>query len=579
MMTPQELERLVMLASDMTVPQQQKWEATSVLSKWTAEEDPRSVASTLLQTLPASQDEQVLFYALTTFQREHLLRSCAIDQRRELRRFLLSGTLSSASTFLRTKAGVVLACLIRVDFPETWPDAFDELRRQASPDLFFRSLDALLEDLDQNPDFDTSRKIRDVMRSLPNAGQNSGTALAPSIAPSQSVSAELLLQLIVYLEQSLSQQAEEIASLALRVLKRFVSWIDMSLVLDDRVMRLVFACLRSSNGDIGVPAVGCLQELIGRGMDEDKKVALLVDADLLAKVHANVDLQTVDASPIEVVIEVAKLIDSTGLQLLPMVERSTNGASSLSRLWSQLTDLFFRCFAYDDIDVSGAVIPLASALAVAMGKEGGSTESGLSAHLPRLMSILYRQSRYPTGFQFDPEDDDEAEEEMYRDDLRKLYQRLIRVSPQLCLQFLCEALSNLPVPISTSATSDVEASLRLVYHYCEGIRPPPGLKIVMKDETFRAVLVALHGSDIVSHSHREVLILYYDVAVRYYPIFLDQPELLQKVLQGMSASSGLQHSHPRVRSRSAYLLLRLVKSVIKVMQPYVETAVNGIQGM
>jgi exportin-T len=41
----------------------------------------------------------------------------------------------------------------------------------------------------------------------------------------------------------------------------------------------------------------------------------------------------------------------------------------------------------------------------------------------------------------------------------------------------------------------------------------------------------------------------------------------------------LQHDHPRVRSRSCYLLLRLVKSLASLLRPFVETAVSGIQGL
>jgi exportin-T len=88
----------------------------------------------------------------------------------------------------------------------------------------------------------------------------------------------------------------------------------------------------------------------------------------------------------------------------------------------------------------------------------------------------------------------------------------------------------------------------------------------------------LHQSDVVDHPHREVLLLYYDLSVRYYPIFIKEPQLLPKLLGGLSGERGLLHAHPRVKSRSCYLLLRLVKSVIKVMRPYVETAVTGIQG-
>jgi exportin-T len=210
---------------------------------------------------------------------------------------------------------------------------------------------------------------------------------------------------------------------------------------------------------------------------------------------------------------------------------------------------------------------------------------------------MYRQMRYPPDFQFDYEDEDGAEEEMYRTELRKLNQKLIRVAPETCLQFTCQTLSQLQLPLSSAPTPDVEAALRLVYHYCEGIRPPPGMKVVMRNETFRNLLVALHTSDITFHLHREVLTLYYETAVRYHPLLKERPELLQKVLESLTGTRGLQHEHPRVRSRCCYLLLRLVKSVFvgssnssntnnatnninnNVLRPYVETAVSGIQNL
>lgn len=101
----------------------------------------------------------------------------------------------------------------------------------------------------------------------------------------------------------------------------------------------------------------------------------------------------------------------------------------------------------------------------------------------------------------------------------------------------------------------------------------------MKHETFREVLLWLHGSDITSHHHREVLILYYDIVVRYSAVLKMKPELLPSILAAISGTSGIQHSHPRVRSRSCYLLLKLVKAMKTLMMPYVATAVGGIQSL
>lgn len=247
-------------------------------------------------------------------------------------------------------------------------------------------------------------------------------------------------------------------------------------------------------------------------------------------------------------------------------------------IYVQILELFFRCYAYDDIDVSGAVIPLAGLLVSSYQKEPSREQV-----FAQLLTVTYRQMRYPVDFQYDHEDDDEAEEEMYRIELRKLNQKFVRAAPEACLQFLCQTLPQLPMPLSSAPTPDIEAALRLVYHYCEGIRPPPGLKVVMKNETFRNLLIGLHTSDITLHSHDEVLILYYDTSVRYHPLLKDQPELLQLLLDALTGHRGLQHSSSRVRSRCCYMLLRLIRSIGKgkatnssVLLPYVDSAIAGI---
>lgn len=547
-MTPLELEQCVLLASHVTCPKHS--EATAILQAWTVN------AATLLTVITTTRHEEVLFYCLSRFR--GLTTSCTYEQRVELRTFLLTKfSRAEAPPYLDTKAAVVLAYLIRLDFPQFWTNAFDELQQQASPTMYFRTLVALHENDDDNSNAHVGAdQLKDAMRSA-----------TPSLP------AQLMETLLMHVTAA-GRSDTILLILALQVIQKFASWIDLSLLLQDRVMTLVFgslslsssSCATTTNPQVGVAAMTCLQELVARGMDKDSKVALLVETDLLRKLHQSVNLLVVDASPIEVVIEVAKLIDATGQELVPTMKQQDNTTTNL--VWPQVMELFFQCLAFDDIDVSGAVIPLACQLA---------SRQDLSAS-QQLLTIMYRQMKYPVDYQFDYENDDEAEEEVYRSELRKLYHALVRASPQLCLQFFCQALANLPVPLSSASISEMEAALRLVYHYCEGIRPPPGLKVVMTNDTFRAVLVALHQSDITDHVHPEVLVLYYDTSVRYYPIFLDQPELLPRVLESLSGKKGLQHAHPRLRSRSCYLLLRLVKSVIQAMRPYVETAVTGIQG-
>jgi exportin-T len=548
-MTPEELEQLVLLAGDAGQPQNQ-WEATSILTQWLNTSGDSS-AQILIQLLCFSKEEHVTFFALTSLQRLRL----KLEERVELRKLLQSYLIESAPTYMQVKVGVVMAKLVLEDFVVSWNSAFEDLGR-GSPILYLHTLEALFETSFSEAD-PISRGLKDVLRGLSNGLQQ--------IPVDQTISSRIVDKLVTWMAGTENDLE------ALRVFKQMVPWIDLSLILRENVMSLLFRSLEKPDDESGVLAMGCFSELIGRGMDTQKKILLLQDTRLLDNITERVNLNTLDESPVEVVIEVAKFVNVTGLEVIESAERKTVPLE----LWQQELDLFFRCFAYDDVDVSGAVVPLATRLTISMEDKDSSSQTVL----PRMLGIMHQQMKYPTDFEFDYEDEEEAEEELYRTALRKLYHRLVTVSPDICLQFLCKVLASLPVPISSSPVADAEAALRLVYHFCEGIRPAPGLKVVMKNDTFVNVLKALHQSDVTSHPHREVLLLYYDIAVRYAAIFLNQSALLPLLLEGLSGCRGLQHEHPHVRSRSCYLLLKLIKSVVKIMRPFVETGIQGILGL
>jgi len=554
-MTPQELEQLVVLAGDASKSQNQ-WEATNMLTQWLEKSD-ETVVPNLIKLLKSTQQESATFFALTTLQRTDM----NYEQRVELRTLLMS-LVYPLPKHLQIKAGVVLAKLIQQDFVSSWHSAFDELL-QTCPPVYLRTLDVLFEASYEGEDSST-RSMKDVLRGMSLSSSVKGV----QIPIEQTISAQIMQHLITLLTENKDSDSN---TLALSVIKKMVCWIDLSLIMNERVISFLFRALQLGV-DAAVLAIGCFSELVGRGMDVPKKVILLQEAKILENVAANVNLKVLDASPIKIVIEVATFVNSTGLELIEAWEENQLAEA----FWYQVLDLLFLCFSYGDIDVSGAVIPFANRIAVGMEKKKNNFSRTL---LSQMILVMYQQMKYPSDFQFDYEDDVESEEEMYRTELRKLNQRLVRADPESYLEFIGEVLSNLPHPVSMSPTPDVEVALRLVYHYCEGVRPSPGLKVVMKNSTFRTILCALHRSDITSHTHREVLLLYYDVAVRYAVLFLEEKELLTHLLVPLSGDRGLQHENHRVRSRSCYLLLKLVKGLSKIMKEYVETAVTGIHNL
>ena len=587
------------------------------------------------------QIDNVIFYTFTTLQRALSKRcqnsecivplQCRAELRRNIYHYILrfnDGTQKVLKServipkYLRTKIGVVMSLLIQVDFPDRWQSAFQELMQVADSgarsslieiirkDIFLRTLDGFCDEVVEQTSIERNTMIKDYIRGL-------NSPFAPAIPVENSISTSIIRSIMVIFQSSIGSvyepKSDQLGKLemqrlpmkALYVLKRIIPWVDMSLFLNDAIIGSLLACLMHAGpGDIdddngegslasqcATEAVDCFKEIVSKGMEDQKKIEMITDLNLLQRIiESGVNLDTVDGTHINIVIRIAELVTMIGIEITNFWESATmNNMPSdqiielMSSQLNLLLALFFKCFAYDDIDVSGAVIPLASRFVSTLEKEMNAfsrkKEFSISAHMPQMLSVMYEQMKYPSDFGFDYEDEDDAEEEMYRAELRKLNQTVIRICPEMAMQFLCNALSQIQAPLASAETNQLEAALRLIYHYSEGVRPIPGVKVVLKNQMFRDVLIALHSSDVVAHPHREVIILYYDIVVRYAGILQDKPELLPNILTSISGSRGLQHDHPRVRSRSCYLLLKLVKSLGSTLRPFVETAIGGIQGL
>jgi len=623
-----------------------------------------------------AQHDAVAFYALTTLQRSPLLSCLPPDNgnnflalRNQLRHVLLATishvyNVQSMPNFIAIKIGVLLALLVREEYPIAWACPWRDVLvalnlssptsnghndavtpgKMACMGLYISFLDAVSDEIvyPAAEDTDGSRpnaqrerlrreQVKDTLRGYtmqqqPNNTQRTYSLSEPSIPLEHTDAANIvgwLLNVLTISSQNFTSDNEEVLAIAVRAaatLKRYLSWIDLRLAMNQNLVHVILMFLGgasppSSDGDedptqmtlLAVECAQCLREIVDRGMEDQKKLALLAELNIfgtlcqlsqlecarsdvaVAGKAGKLDLVNLDGTQVEAVAAAAELINTSGLALIQGWELDPTSQQTNFQM-EQCLELVLACLAYDSIDVSGAVVDLVSRILVSFEKkEGCWMNSSTAANnngddticnkiISRILLILRARGKYPDDFGFDWEDEEDAEEEQYRTNLRKLYQRIVRLRPQIALRFVGQCLSNLPQPLSSSPTSDIESSLRLVYHYGEGRRPAPGAKTALKDGPFRDMLIALHRSDVSSHPHREVLLLYYDLSVRYSALLKEMPELLAVLLSSISGNHGLQHPHTKVRCRCSYLLLRLVKLVgAKAMRPHVEVVVDGCQ--
>ncbi|KAL7537714.1 hypothetical protein ACHAXR_008708 [Thalassiosira sp. AJA248-18] len=631
-----------------------------------------------------AQHDAVAFYALTTLQRSPLL-SCLPAApttndfsalRGQLRHILLTTmshlpNLLSMPSFVATKVGVLLALLVREEYPTDWAcplrdvlaalglsspnngndngNDINTLNKIASMGMYLSFLDAISDEIVYPAAFDYTEgksphnnqteqqmrreQVKDALRGYAINGSkhdSNNSPLEPCVPLEHTHAAHIVGWLLNVLStvqsQNVTNENEEVWAIAVRAvatMKRYLSWIDLRLATNQNLVHMLLVGLGgaspgSDNEEeptqrtlLAVECAHSLSDLAGRGMDEQKKSALLAELNIFGTLCClsqlevgngaalggrlnlgSLDLITADGTQIEAVAAAAELINTAGLELIQGWELDPTLQSTNTQM-KQCLELMLACLAYDSIDVSGAVVDIISRVLVSLEKKEEYWNSGglfnhessngntfSDAIISRILLILHLRMKYPADFGFDYEDEEEAEEEFYRGHLRKLYQRIVRLRPQIALQFVGQCLASLPQPLSSSPTPDVEVALRFVYHYGEGRRPAPGAKTALKDAPFREIVMALHRSDVSSHPHREILLLYYDLGVRYSALLKDSPELLTLLLGSLSGNRGLQHPHTRVRCRCCYLLLRLIKLVgAKAMRAHVEVVVDGIQSL
>ena len=75
------------------------------------------------------------------------------------------------------------------------------------------------------------------------------------------------------------------------------------------------------------------------------------------------------------------------------------------------------------------------------------------------------------------------------------------------------------------------------------------------------MMESLISSGVSSYPHPAVVLVFFELVVRYEKFFLVEPQFVAPTLVAFLDQSGMRHSSPKVRSRVAYLFSRFVRSV------------------
>lgn len=546
------------------------------------------------------------------------------DQRAEVRTALLdwartsaaSGVLGAEGAFVLNKLALVFVLMVRADFPHTWPGAFADLRaalgeHEATLDLYLRVLGLLDDEVvaynTQRPQEETQHNaaIKDAMR-LPGC-------------------LDAIVDHWFELVSVHGGESPELAAKCLRVMQKYVDWIAIDLVVTERWLSLLFDLLGDVN--LRVDACGCISRCVAKGMDHGSKLELLrhmrivdVLGDVVIPPAAELSDDTCDE---DFYADIAELTSDVGIQLLQcwqhcslrpdesVAEASAFAAAQARRIVTQAIALL----RHDSRQIAEEVLPLANTVLSLLKKEllpsrrsrggsssaspdvaspgfrgrsralsgaatafsspasdgppvpeGGAEAAALSMQefVPPLLETAAMRIEYPAEW-FSSEEEQVTHDKEFREPLVRVVVNMTRILPGATLELLTTVFAPRIASLGELAWNEAELLLSLVYAFGEGVAAALGDHTAPGSDMF-AMVCDIHASNVAAHDNPLVLTVYYDVAVRYHAVFTARPELLPRVLEAMLGGSGLRNGDAHVRARSAYMLLRLVKTFADVAE-------------
>ncbi|CAM9797429.1 unnamed protein product [Chrysoparadoxa australica] len=554
-----------------------------------------------LQLLVNSQVPEARFFALTVIQEAlgpragAATKAQAVEDRVLIRttvlQWITSKSLASEPKYVRTKAAVVLALLLKRDYPGSWPGAFAELASLLAGgavfvDLYLSVLNAVDEEV---VSFHIDRTPEEVARNTAIKDSIRSTSAAVDIA---NIAATAVTTYRV--------QLPSLAVKALETISSCIGWFDYR-IFDDRFLALLYECVAEAVAVVGAPgasgssdaeelvtaACQCLNELVRKGIaDTSSKLQSLHQMKLVQM------LKQVPLDDDDVAEAVGDVVNAFGDQLLDCWQRlginAHDAATAESVLCAgmlhEVMPLLWVYLSHREPCVGSSVLDFVGSFVQLLKKQEAGGDLGepvvdhnsfrAACYTAELLQVVYGAIQYPLDFDFGVDDSDDGSLDVHHKKLRKVLVNTCRAVPNVMLQFLCGALSSLQPPLSALPWNQVEAALRLLFHFSEGCVGKS--QHLLTGGPFPQMIVALHSSDITQHPHPHVLMLYYELTLRYSKILRAQPQVIPMVMDSLCGPRGLTNPYRPLRARCCYFLTKLVKVAAQEVSSYIDVVVPGI---
>ncbi|XP_026523573.1 exportin-T isoform X1 [Notechis scutatus] len=477
----------------------------------------------------------------------------------------------SEKTFIRNKAAQVFALLFVTEYLTKWPKFFFDILsvvglNPRGVDLYLRILMAV----------DAELVDRDVVHTSEEARRNTllKDTMREQCIPSLVESWYQILQTYQYTNSELTCQC-------LEVVGAYVSWIDLSLIANERFINMLLGHM--SIEVLREEACDCLFEIVNKGMDPIDKTKLV---ETLCQVLQSAGLFIVDQEEdVDFLARFSKLINGIGQALIASWSKLVkigdlkNAQDTLQAIEAKVA-LMLQLLIHEDDDISSNIIGFCYDY-LHLLKQLPVLSEQQKANVEAIMLAVMKKLTYDEEYNFENEGEDEAMFVEYRKQLKLLLDRLAQVSPELLLVSVRRVFNTTLQNWQTKPFMEVEVAIRLLYMLAEALPVSHTAHFTgdTKASALQDMMRTLVTSGISTYQHTSVTLEFFETVVRYEKFFSLEPQHIPNVLIAFLDHRGLRHTNPKVRSRISYLFSRFVKFLNKQMNPFIEDVLNRIQDL
>ena len=379
------------------------------------------------------------------------------------------------------------------------------------------------------------------------------------------------------------ENSANIVSLCLNVMAGYIQWIEIGELVNNEVVGLLLSL--SFKKGTRKAAIETIDAVCAKGMLPDSKMPMIDSFYSVLNSQSILTISKYDADDeddVEYLCSLSVFVNSSVLQLVDIFKEyarkdfsvSNKALSSIEEKVPIMLELV-RC---EDDDVSKAVLNSTKEL-LAIYRQISMTAERKEI-TQQIMLGLVKKYKFEPDFNFENSQDDENDFYVFRNDLKYLFDSLAKLDNMLVTEFVQTCFMS-TVPSWRSHTFDeVELSLHLFYLLGEALPHVSGNIFTAESPCTVIVCNILHAlvtSEVVQFDHPAVLLIYFEIMVRYDKFFAFNSQHIPTVLESFTGHSGVLSKYSQVRGRCAYLFCRFIKLLKSSVQPHRDVLLGKIE--